>query len=172
MIILTAKKIYFDAPFITQLSFDCKPTAHFVQLNCKVERLTINLMWFKRANPLQNFGGSTILKIRTNTLANRSRVNFVISAWLYVIRCTEQIFVMIMQYLHCQKFSLTVVATIKCEIIFVIWKIYHGPLKKLLTDMFLLKHLTNVLGFFGSILLILNFFTRILNNQDHFLCIM
>ena len=92
MIILTAKKIYFDAPFITQLSFDCKPTAHFVQLNCKVEMLTTNLMWFKRANPLQNFGGSTILKIRTNTLAKHSRVNFVISAWLYVIRCTEQIF--------------------------------------------------------------------------------
>ena len=92
MIILTAKKIYFDNPFITRLSFDCKPTAHFVQLNFKLEMLTINLMWFKRANALQNFGGSTILKMRTNTFAKDSRVNFVISAWLYVIRCTEQIF--------------------------------------------------------------------------------
>ena len=166
------QKDLLDAPFITQLSFDCKPMAHFVQLNCKVEMLTINLMWFKRVNPLQNFGGSTILKIRTNTLAKHSLVNFVIPAWLYVIRSTEQLF--------CDDNAISSLPEIfiTCYCNYKVWN-NLGNLKNLpwsfekTADRHVcIETFNKCSGFFWKYLLILNFFTRILNNQDDFLCIM
>ena len=64
---------------------------NLAQLNCKVEMLTTNLVWLKWANPSQNSDGHSIRKIRNNNISKRSRVNCIVSAWLYVIRYTERI---------------------------------------------------------------------------------
>ena len=65
---------------------------NLVQLNCKVEMLSTNLVWLKWANPSQKSGSHSILNIRDNN-SKRSRVNCIVSAWLYVIRYTERIVV-------------------------------------------------------------------------------